>query len=57
MAFNRVLGIALGAAVLCSSTSLHLAHAKPFMIVGNDEKVRWDDDGKAVLPQAARTRC
>ena len=49
MAFNRVLGIALGAAVLCSSTSLHLAHAKPFMIVGNDEKVWWDDDGKAVL--------
>ena len=39
MAFNRVLGIALGAAVLCCSTSLHLAHAKPFMIVGNDEKV------------------
>jgi DNA-binding beta-propeller fold protein YncE len=34
--------------MLCSS-SLHLAHAKPFMIVGNDEKLLWDDDGKPVL--------
>ena len=54
MAFNRVLGIALGAAVLCSSTSLHLAHAKPFMIVGNDEKVWWDDDGKVVLSPSGK---
>jgi DNA-binding beta-propeller fold protein YncE len=28
---------------------LNFAHAKPFMIVGNDEKVWWDDDGKTVL--------
>ena len=54
MAFNRVLGIALGAAVLCSSTGLHLAHAKPFMIVGNDEKVWWDDDGKVVLSPSGK---
>ncbi len=54
MAFNRVLGIALGAAVLCCSTSLHLAHAKPFMIVGNDEKVWWDDDGKVVLSPSGK---
>lgn len=24
-------------------------HAKPFMIVGNDEKVLWDDEGKGVF--------
>lgn len=24
-------------------------HAKPFMIVGNDEKLLWDDEGKGVL--------
>jgi DNA-binding beta-propeller fold protein YncE len=34
--------------LLCSS-SLNLAYAKPFMIVGNDEKLLWDDDGKPVL--------
>jgi DNA-binding beta-propeller fold protein YncE len=52
MAFNRILGIVLGAAVL--GTSLHLAHAKPFMIVGNDEKVWWDDDGKVVLSPSGK---
>jgi DNA-binding beta-propeller fold protein YncE len=39
----------LGAAVLFGGASLNLAHAKPFMIVGNDEKVWWDDDGKTIL--------
>jgi DNA-binding beta-propeller fold protein YncE len=39
----------LGAAMLLCSSSLHLAYAKPFMIVGNDEKQSWDDDGKGVL--------
>jgi DNA-binding beta-propeller fold protein YncE len=43
------LGISLGAAVLFGGASLNLAHAKPFMIVGNDEKVWWDDDGKTIL--------
>jgi DNA-binding beta-propeller fold protein YncE len=43
------LGISLGAAVLLCSAGLNLAHAKPFMIVGTDEKVLWDDDGKVVL--------
>jgi DNA-binding beta-propeller fold protein YncE len=53
MRVNRVtgisLGISLGAAILLYSASLNLAHAKPFMIVGNDEKVWWDDDGKTIL--------
>jgi DNA-binding beta-propeller fold protein YncE len=42
-------GLSLGAAILLCSAGLNLAHAKPFMIVGLDEKVSWDDDGKTVL--------
>ena len=42
-------GLSLGAAILLCSASFHIAHAKPFMIVGLDEKVLWDDDGKTVL--------
>jgi DNA-binding beta-propeller fold protein YncE len=43
------LGISLGATILLCSAGLNPAHAKPFMIVGTDEKVLWDDDGKVVL--------
>jgi DNA-binding beta-propeller fold protein YncE len=53
MNLHRVIGISsgisLGAAILFGGASLNLAHAKPFMIVGNDEKVWWDDDGKTIL--------
>ena len=42
-------GLSLGAAILLCSAGLNPAHAKPFMIVGLDEKVSWDDDGKTVL--------
>jgi DNA-binding beta-propeller fold protein YncE len=49
MPVNRAIGLSLGAAILLCGSSLHLAYAKPFMIVGNDEKVWWDDDGKTVL--------
>jgi len=42
-------GLTLAAAVLLCSTALSVAHAKPFMIVGLDEKLLWDDDGKPVL--------
>jgi DNA-binding beta-propeller fold protein YncE len=53
MHLHRVIGISfgisVGAAILFGSASLNLAHAKPFMIVGNDEKVWWDDDGKTIL--------
>jgi DNA-binding beta-propeller fold protein YncE len=45
----RTVGLSLGAAILLCSAGLNLAHAKPFMIVGLDEKVLWDDDGKTVL--------
>lgn len=49
MPVSRTVGLSLGAAILLCSASLNLAHAKPFMIVGLDEKVLWDDDGKTVL--------
>jgi len=45
----RTTGLSLGAAILLCSASLTLVHAKPFMIVGLDEKGLWDDDGKTVL--------
>jgi DNA-binding beta-propeller fold protein YncE len=44
----RTFGLALATALLCSA-SLNHVYAKPFMIVGLDEKVLWDDDGKTVL--------
>ena len=49
MPVNRAVGLSLGAAILLSSSGLNLAQAKPFMIVGCDEKVSWDGDGKTVL--------
>jgi DNA-binding beta-propeller fold protein YncE len=44
----RTAGLVFAATMLCS-TSMSTAHAKPFLIVGLDEKVLWDDDGKTVL--------
>ncbi|HET6839385.1 MAG TPA: YncE family protein [Bradyrhizobium sp.] len=46
--------VTLGAAVLLCGAGLTFAHAKPFMIVGNDEKVWWDDDGKPVLSPSGK---
>src|ERR1700689_526592 len=46
---RHYLGLSLGAAVLLGSASFNLAHAAPFMIVGIDEKVTWDDEGKTIL--------
>jgi DNA-binding beta-propeller fold protein YncE len=43
------LGLSLGAAVLLAGSSLNPVHAKPFMIVGLDEKTLWDADGKPIL--------
>jgi DNA-binding beta-propeller fold protein YncE len=45
----RALGLSLGAAVLLCNLGVNTVQAKPFMIVGLDEKVLWDDDGKTVL--------
>jgi DNA-binding beta-propeller fold protein YncE len=46
MSLHRAVGLCLGAAILLCNASVNLANAKPFMIVGIDEKVSWDDDGK-----------
>src|ERR671923_2254857 len=39
----------LFAAIAFVTFNASYAHAAPFMIVGNDEKLLWDDDGKPVL--------
>src|SRR6202790_1842855 len=44
----------LFAAIVFSSFNLGLVHAAPLMIVGNDEKLLWDDDGKRVLFPAGK---
>src|SRR6201994_3123651 len=48
MSAFRNLGFALATTMLCGA-AVTSAHAKPFMIVGIDEKVTWDNDGKTVL--------
>lgn len=54
MCCNRLLRLSLGAALLCGSSLASAVLAKPFMIVGLDEKVAFDDDGKAVLSPAGK---
>jgi DNA-binding beta-propeller fold protein YncE len=44
----RTIGFALATTMLCGA-AVSSAHAKPFMIVGIDEKVTWDNDGKTIL--------
>ncbi|SDC62910.1 YncE family protein [Bradyrhizobium brasilense] len=46
---TRVAGLSLAAAILLGTSSFNCAQAKPLMIVGLDEKLLWDDDGKPVL--------
>src|SRR5689334_3517049 len=48
-------GLVFGTALLlCGSSLVGPAFGKPFMIVGLDEKVSWDDDGKTVLAPAGK---
>jgi WD40 repeat protein len=49
MSLTRTIRLSLAAALLCGPSLLGAALAKPFMIVGLDEKVSWDDDGKTIL--------
>ena len=42
------------AAVVSIALGLTAARAAPFMIVGNDEKVIWDSDGKTILSPAGK---
>jgi DNA-binding beta-propeller fold protein YncE len=49
MPVTRTVGLSLGAAILLCSSAFTIAHAKPFMIVGCDEKILWDGDGKPIM--------
>jgi DNA-binding beta-propeller fold protein YncE len=50
MPVNPAIRLSAAVAILfCGSIPLHPAFARPFMIVGLDEKTNWDDDGKPVL--------
>lgn len=51
---RRATSLSLGAGLLLGLSGFHPAHAAPFMIVGNDEKVLWDADGKVVLSPAGK---
>ncbi|WP_454626697.1 beta-propeller fold lactonase family protein [Bradyrhizobium cenepequi] len=46
---TRATGLALAAVIVLGAGSFNSAYAKPFMIVGLDEKLLWDADGKSVL--------
>src|SRR5215470_697986 len=50
MKLARAIHVPLAAAaLLCTLGLANSATAKPFMIVGLDEKILWDDDGKPIL--------
>jgi DNA-binding beta-propeller fold protein YncE len=49
MPVHRTAELSLAAAIMLSCSSFNLVYAKPFMIVGLDEKVWFDDDGKNIL--------
>ncbi len=51
MQVRKLVLLSLGAAALAAA-GVKSASAAPFLIVGNDEKVLWDDKGKAVLHPA-----
>src|SRR5499426_1315007 len=44
----------LWAAAFLASVGFNLAHAAPLMIVGNDEKLLWDDNGKPIISPAGK---
>src|ERR1700748_226698 len=48
MSVFRNVGFALATTMLCGA-AVTAVQAKPFMIVGLDEKTTWDGDGKAIL--------
>lgn len=54
MSIYRSVGLSLATMITLGGTALGVAHAAPFMIVGNDEKVLWDDAGKTVLKPAGK---
>jgi DNA-binding beta-propeller fold protein YncE len=49
MSARHAVGLSVATAILLSASLFDSAHGKPFMIVGLDEKLLWDDDGKPIL--------
>ncbi len=49
MSARHAVGLSVATAILLSASLFGSAYAKPFMIVGLDEKLLWDDDGKPIL--------
>jgi len=49
MLFCRTSLLTLAAAIWLCGSCFDPSHAKPFMIVGIDQKASWDDDGKLLL--------
>ena len=45
----RSLPLTLALAAILALAGARLLQAAPFMIVGNDEKLLWDDNGKPIL--------
>jgi DNA-binding beta-propeller fold protein YncE len=54
MPLKRFVGCFAYTALFVVSLGLSFGHAAPYMIVGNDEKLLWDDDGKPVLSPAGK---
>ncbi len=50
---SRVIASLLGATAVFAASAL-AAQAAPYMIVGNDEKLNWDANGKAVVSPAGK---
>ena len=55
MPANPASKLSIAAALLvCGASFFTPASAKPFMIVGLDEKITWDDDGKPILAPSGK---
>ncbi|MGH6790809.1 MAG: YncE family protein [Pseudolabrys sp.] len=54
MQTKKLLMLSLCAAALFAAANARSAQAAPFLIVGNDEKLLWDDQGKAVVHPAGK---
>jgi|SRR5580704_3776602 DNA-binding beta-propeller fold protein YncE len=54
MLIKRYLLSSLGAIAFLTISAAGVVHAAPLMIVGNDEKILWDDNGKPVLSPAGK---
>src|SRR6185437_16270121 len=54
MQTKKLLMLSLCAAALFAAANARSAQAAPFLIVGNDEKLLWDDQGKPVVHPAGK---